>query len=66
MQIGDRDQPVEVVEVAGPLAAAGAVEETHCRPETNGIADDLEDVSRCTVPAGVDDRAEIVAKVEHL
>ena len=66
VEVGDGDQAVEVVEVARPLTAAGAVEEAHRRPETDGVADDLEDVSSRTGTAGIDDESEVVGEIEHL
>ena len=66
MEVGDGDQAVEIVEVARPLGAAGAVEEAHRRTETDGVADSFEYLSRRSVTPGIDDEAEVVGKVEHL
>ena len=66
MEVGDAEQSFEVVEVARPLAAAGAIEQAHRRAEADVVADDLEDVAGGALPAGVDDEAQVVGEVEHL
>lgn len=43
VEVGHRQQPVDVVEVAGALGAAGAVEHGHGRAEPDLVAHRLED-----------------------
>ena len=46
VQVGDAEQALEVVEVARPLPAAGAVEQAHRRAEADVVAHGLEHVAR--------------------
>jgi hypothetical protein len=66
VQVGHGDQPVEIVEMAGALPAAAAVEQVHRRRQTDGIADHFEHGARRAVATGLDDETHVGGEVEHL
>ena len=66
VQVGHGQQTLEVVEVAGALPPAGAVEQTHGRPEADVVAHDLQDVSGGAPVRGVDHRLEVLGQAQHL